>query len=187
MHPIQPKEKLLERNLLRKGKILSHYVDKIELSSGKTYDFDILYHPGAVVILPIDDKGDIIFVKQWRRAINQDLLELPAGTLEDAEDPHECAQRELREETGYKAEEFIPFGECYTVPGFCNEKLIFFVARTLSHDPLPQDDTEIMYNVHLSLDKTLAMIESGEILDAKTILAILKLDKNKSHYFPGML
>ncbi|MCI5053148.1 MAG: NUDIX hydrolase [Simkaniaceae bacterium] len=127
-------------------------------------------HPGAAVILPIE--GDkIVFVKQHRNPVDQVLLELPAGVLEKGEDPKECAQRELREETGFGAKVLKPLFEFYSAPGFCNEKLHLFMAQELFLNPLHAEDTDKIEVVKMTLDEALQTKPS----DAKTLLALYYL------------
>lgn len=142
------------------------------LSSGKK--FEIVKHGGAVVILPILPDGKLLLVQQWRRAVNEITIELPAGTLEKEEEPLVCAQRELREETGYRAKNITSLGGFYSAPGFCDEYLHLFVAEDLEHDPLPSDDGEMIDLLTVSKEEAKNLIETNQIHDAKTIVGILR-------------
>ncbi len=158
---------------LHKGKILQIRLDTFQ-KEGKERTFEIVEHPGAVAILPITSKGDIILVRQWRRAAETILLEIPAGTLEKRENPASCAQRELQEETGFYAHSLLPYGGFYTVPGFCTEFIHLFIAKDLEKRPLPADDDEGIDVIVVSLKEALQLIQKEEIKDAKTILALYK-------------
>lgn len=160
-----------KRESFYQGKILT-FAKEIE-DDGEVYD--IVEHKGAVVMLPVDRDGGIFFVTQTRRAVRMRLLELPAGSLEDSEDIALCAQRELREEIGYRSCDLREITNFYTAPSFCTEKLHLFLAKDLVKDPLPMDKHEDIEVHKLSLEKALEMCYSGEIVDAKTIIGIYYL------------
>jgi ADP-ribose diphosphatase len=162
-----------EKKQIYKGKIISLRADTLKSLGRPSHTWDIVEHPGAVVIVPITDEGDILLVKQWRRAAEKILLELPAGTLENGEPPLLCAQRELQEETGYRAHELIPMGGFFSAPGFCTEYLHLFLAKGLYPSPLPHDDNEAIDLVKMPLAQALEMIDAYQFLDAKTIAGIL--------------
>lgn len=134
---------------------------------------EIVDHPGAVVILPFLDPDTILLIKNDRPVVQEKLLELPAGTLEQGEEPLTCAARELEEETGYKAAHIEPLFSCYSTPGFCNEKLFFFLAKDLTHVGQNLDPTEEIEVVPTKFTRALEMIKSGEVHDAKTSLGLL--------------
>lgn len=154
------------------GKIVSVYKETLSLEDGHQVVFDLVRHPGAVAILPINEEGNLLFIRQWRRAIGSILLEIPAGTLENKEHPIDCAKRELREETGFSAGTLIPLGGFYTAPGFCNEFIHLFLAKDLSLDPLWADDTDYIDLTPLSFERALTLSRTGEIVDSKTLSAL---------------
>src|SRR6476619_2033559 len=117
----------VESEMVYKGKRLSLRVDKITDATGRTYKREIIIHPGAVVMVPVDKEGNILLVRQWRRASNRILLELPAGTLEEGEEPAYTAGRELQEEIGFQAGKLTPLGGFFSAPGFCTEYLHLFL------------------------------------------------------------
>ncbi len=178
MHERSAQQEHLEKNAPTKrrqvyaGRTIALCCDTVQLPDGRVKTWDVVVHPGAVVILPVTDTNEILFVKQWRRAVQKRLIELPAGTLEEGEPVAECAQRELREETGFRAEELIPMGGFYSAPGFCTEYLHLFLARGLVRDPLAGDEDEKIDLLCLPLPQVEAMIVSGEICDAKTLAGI---------------
>lgn len=134
---------------------------------------EVVSHPGAVVILPVLDSDTVVLIQNERYVVQEILWELPAGTLEEGENPLACAARELEEETGYRAGRIEHFFDCYSTPGFCNEKLFIYLAAELSHYAQNLDETEKIEVVPIKLEKALEMIHSGEIRDAKTIAALL--------------
>ncbi|HSX03872.1 MAG TPA: NUDIX hydrolase [Rhabdochlamydiaceae bacterium] len=167
--------------LIYRGKIVSIRKDIFKVGDGLPQQYDIVLHPGAVGIVPVSQQGNLLLVKQWRRAAQKILLEIPAGTLDENEDPLECAQRELQEETGFKAETFISLGGFYTAPGFCTEYLHLFIAKDLSPSPLPPDDDELIDVVEMEPHQALDMIYEHQIEDAKTIAGILQYHQWQSH------
>ncbi len=157
---------------LFQGRIISVHREVITFPEGTSIVSDVVIHPGAVAIIPVMDTGEILCIKQWRRAIQKVIIEIPAGTLEEGEPPLLCAQRELQEEIGYKAAELIALGGFYTTPGFCTEYLHIFLGKGLIRSPLVGEDSHEIDPFPLTLDKALDMIVSGEINDAKTIAAL---------------
>src|ERR1700722_16776315 len=155
------KSAAVESKIVHHGQIFNLRVDTFRINDGPVRKWDIILHPGAVVMLPIDSNGHLVLIKQWRRAAEKILIELPAGTLEAGEPPDICAQRELQEEIGFKAKELINLGGFYTAPGFCNEYLHFFIARHLIPSSLDGDDSEGIDVITVSLDQALKMIDNG--------------------------
>lgn len=147
-------------------------VDKLRFPSGHEATHDVVEHAGGVTLLPIDDDGNVLFVRQYRHAIGRVLLELPAGTLDDGEDPETCAQRELQEETGYRAEKVERLGGFYSAPGYCTEYLPTYLCTGLHESRLEGDEDSIEV-VPIPLADALAMAARGEIEDAKTLAALL--------------
>lgn len=145
------------------------------LENGNTALREVVEHPGAVGVIALKDNGDIVMVKQYRKAAEQVLLELPAGKLEQGEDPAECAARELTEETGYTAGDLRYLVSFYTSPGFSNEVMYMFLATGLREGENDPDDDEMVETVEISRDRAMEMILKGEIKDGKTIAGILLL------------
>lgn len=139
--------------------------------------FDLVLHPGAVAMIPINAAGQLVLVKQWRRAAMRTLLELPAGTLEPNESPDQCAQRELQEEIGFKAQKITPLGGFFTAPGFCDEYIHLYLAEKLVSSPLLGDDTDEIEVATISLEEALQSIEEGKIVDAKTIVGVYRYSR----------
>lgn len=163
----------VEENILHKGKIFSLKREILSFNDKTTHTWDIIVHPGAVALIPITESSNLLLLKQWRRAIGKIIIELPAGTLEEGENPLICAQRELQEETGYMANSIEPFGGIYSAPGFTTEYIHLFIAKDLILSPLPGDDNEGIDVIEVSLSESIRMIETNQIGDAKTIIGIL--------------
>lgn len=159
------------------GQKISLRVDLAKYSDGSSRNIEIVEHPGAVLIIPVTSAGNLIFIKQYRTAIDKILIELPAGTLEKAEDPIACAHRELEEETGFKSKKIISLSGFYPAPGFCTEYIHIFVAKELTPGKLNLDEDEGIDPVELSLDEACDMINKNLIVDAKTIVSIFKYMK----------
>jgi len=123
----------IQSEMAFQGKTIAVRTDRIEMAGLPPQRWDIVLHPGAVVIVPVADDGKIVLIKQWRRAISEITVELPAGTLDQKnEEVAKCAQRELQEEIGFRAEEIIPLGGFFSAPGFCTEFLhLFFRKKAL--------------------------------------------------------
>ena len=141
--------------------------------SGKPLERYIVLHPGAVAVLPILEDGRFVLVKQQRVAVDEPLIEIPAGTLEPNEEPQVTAHRELIEETGYTAGTLTPILEFYTSPGMLKEAMHLFVAENLTAGPTNMEDGEQIETLLIEPDRAMSMIASGEIKDAKTIIALL--------------
>jgi ADP-ribose pyrophosphatase len=147
-------------------------VDSVRYPSGREGTIDVVEHPRAVVLVPIDGQGRLFFVRQYRHATARRLLELPAGGLEPGEAIEVCAQRELQEETGFRAAHIERLGGFFTAPGYCDEYLHVFLASGLSESALAGDEEHIE-PVAVPLDDALRMVASGEIEDAKSVAALL--------------
>jgi ADP-ribose pyrophosphatase len=138
---------------------------------------ETIHHPGAVVIVPLLNRTRVVMVRQYRRAVNRELLELPAGTLEAGEAREACARRELEEETGWRARRWRRIAQFYAAPGFCSEQLTVFLAEDLTPSRAQPEPDEDVRPVVLSLRQALAQIASGAICDAKTIIGLLTLPR----------
>ena len=140
--------------------------------SGKQLERHIVVHPGAVAVLPILNDGRIVMIRQHRVAVDAELIELPAGTLEPNESPVSTARRELIEETGYTAKNVSQITSFYTSPGFMREEMFLFKATDLIPGPTDMEDGEKIVTVIATLEEAMAMIARGEIKDAKTIIGL---------------
>jgi 8-oxo-dGTP pyrophosphatase MutT (NUDIX family) len=155
------------------GKLISMRVDEIALAGGGIAVREVVDHPGAVVIAAVDGQGFVYLVRQYRHAIRQYLLELPAGGLEPSEEPLAAAQRELREEVGLEAQEWTSLGAFCSSPGFANERLHAFLAQGLVSVERQPDDDEDIAVVRYALTDLFAHLEMVE--DAKTLATLCLL------------
>jgi ADP-ribose pyrophosphatase len=160
------------------GKILRLTVKDV-IANGHPAKREIVEKSGAVAVVPVKDDGKIVMVRQYRVAVQEELLEIPAGLMDPGEEPLESAKRELREETGYTAENWTQLTEYYPTAGFTNEYIHIYLARGLTPGETDFDETEVIEVEEYTLDELLAMIKSGEIHDGKTAsgiaLAILEI------------
>lgn len=163
------------------GRVIKLEVHDVQLGNGKTSMRELVRHPGAVAVVPLDENGHVLMVRQFRFAAGQEMLEIPAGTLEVGEDPDVCAVRELREETGYAPGDIRRIGGIFVAPGYTTEFIHLYVARDLKHDPLAMDDDEQIAVERIPLPEVLGMIESGRITDGKTVVGILRV----AHAYAG--
>jgi ADP-ribose pyrophosphatase len=168
-----PPERVVDSRPIYEGRIVRFRVDTVALPNGSTAQREIIGTPGAVVVVPLTDDRRVRLVRQYRSAIGQFLLELPAGTLEPGEAPDQAAPRELAEETGDRAAHWRRLAGFFTVPGICDEYLHLYLATGLTPGQTNQEVDEFIEVLTLPLDEALAMVHAGEIRDAKTIIGLL--------------
>lgn len=159
------------------GVAIHLFKDEILLPNGHTGIREIIRHPGAVCVLPLTDDGDVIFVNQFRYALNKVTLEVPAGKLEKGEDPKEAALRELSEETGLTAKNIVHIGDLYTTPALIDEVIHMYIATDLTQGEQHLDYDEFVNTLKIPLSKAVDMVMDGEIKDSKTQTVILKAEK----------
>jgi len=160
-------------NLMYKCKIFDVWEEYVPLPTGKSIKQSWIDHKPTVAVVALNDKNEVLLIKQYRNAVKKHLLEIPAGTLDNLEEsPVACAQRELAEETGFKAASLMKLYEGYLLPGYCNEYMYFFLAQDLISAPLPPDEDEFIETIPTKLPSAQEMLKTGEIIDAKTALAI---------------
>jgi ADP-ribose diphosphatase len=147
--------------------------DTIKMPNGGETSLDIVDHLGSVVMVPVDQDGNIVFVRQYRHPTGLDLLELPAGTRDGDEPPDVCAAREMREETGLAAARLEQLAAFYLAPGYSTEFMYAFLATDLSPNPLPADSDEFLQVQKIPVRRAMEMAENGEIQDAKSLAALL--------------
>lgn len=170
---MQPK--VLSQVVVFKGRHIEVRLDRIIDTEGRETTFEIVVHPGAVCVVPILDNGDIVFVRQYRQATGQHLLELCAGGLRYGEDPLDAARRELEEETGYRAAKLVERASFWTTPGFTTEFMYVYEARELVKTQTNLDEDEIIEVEIASPEEALRMIDDGRIRDAKSIIGLLRV------------
>lgn len=167
-----------ERTLIHRGKKFDFEMVRFVGQGGKPLEREMVRHPGAVCILPILDdpqsrRPRIVLIRNRRFTLNMDLWELPAGTLEHAEEPARCAARELIEETGYRAASITPLGSFYTTPGMTDEIIHAFAATGLTHVGQQLEEDEHIHVHPVAADDALAMLDRGELMDAKSMLTMI--------------
>lgn len=167
-------EHTLTSETLFEGRIVKLRRDTVRVPGGNTAVREVVEHPGGVAILPLDQDGSVIMVRQYRYPLEQMLLEIPAGKLEYGEDPLACAIRELEEEIGVTAGSLVYLGATYPSPGYCKEVLHLYLARELTFGACHPDEDEFLLPERIPLDKLVDMVLKDEIRDGKTVAAILK-------------
>jgi len=165
-------EKTIKSQDIFSGRIVKLKVDTVLLPDGRESTREIIEHAGAVAIVALDKEGQIIMVRQYRKPVEQVLLEIPAGTMEEGEDPLLCAQRELREETGYTAGSWQKILSYYSAPGFTDELLHLYLATDLSDGETQPDEDEFVETAILPLEQAYQLIFDGQIIDGKSIIGI---------------
>jgi ADP-ribose pyrophosphatase len=157
------------------GKIVNLRVDQVGWEDGKTATREVIEHRGAAAIVPIIHDNDVVLVRQYRYAVTTELLEVPAGTMEQGETPEECATRELEEETGYKCQDLRKIMEFFTVPGYSTEKIYVYLAKGLTKSQMQTEEDERIKVDIMPVNMALKRIRSGEIQDAKSICALFRV------------
>lgn len=162
----------LNSEQIYQGRVFNVRRDRVRLPNGEETHLDIVEHNDAVTLLPIDEMGRIWFVRQYRHPAGEEVLELPAGVVEDGEPPEESALREIREETGMAAGQIQKIGEFYLAPGYSAEFMHVYLARDLKPDALEADADEFLTVEQYSVKEAYEMVGSGLIRDAKTLAAL---------------
>ena len=167
-------EKTVNTNPIFKGRILDVRVDEVLLPNGKTSTRELIKHPGAVAIIMVTDDEKIVLVEQYRKPMEKPLVEIPAGKLDEGEEPLACAVREMEEETGYECESMEKLISLYTSPGFADEIIHIYVAKGLKKKENAKglDEDEFVDLMEVSLEEALELIKQERIQDAKTAYAI---------------
>jgi len=155
-----------------RGNLFSFVSEDVTLPNGSRSELAMVRHPGSTAIVPLLDDNTVVMELQYRHAVGEYLLEIPAGTMEPGELPLECAKRELEEETGFKASRMVELGPVYLLPAYSDEIAHVFIARGLTSTRQKLDQDEIIEVVHHPLEQALAMIADGRITDALTILGL---------------
>lgn len=175
-------EKTIRKEKIFSGKVINVYVEEVELPNGKTSKREVVKHPGAVAVIPMTNDGKLVLVRQYRKALERVLVEIPAGKLEKGEEPLVTARRELEEETGYSAKSMRHLVSFYTSPGFADELIHLYVAEGLTklEDAASLDEDEFVDLLEVTLEEALEMLEKQEIYDAKTTYALQYLQLERA-------
>lgn len=167
------KAEILDSKEVFKGKIIDVFHDTISLPDGRSALREVVKRGGASAVIPVDNDGNIIFVRQYRHPIMECALEIPAGIFEGDEDPFVCAERELEEETSLKAKDIKFLTKMHSAIGFCDEQIYIYLAQELEQGKLNLDDDEFIQVERYSLNEAMKMIFDGRITDSKTMVAVL--------------
>jgi ADP-ribose pyrophosphatase len=167
------KFEILKRETVYKGRAFEVQNLEVRMPNDRLTHYDLVKHSGAVTLIPLDGQGNILFVRQFRIAVNSEMLELPAGTLEPGEEPEVCAAREIREETGMAARGLRKLGDYFLAPGYSSEHMHVYLATGLYDAPLKADDDEFLQVQKIPVAKAFEMAAAGEIKDAKTLACLL--------------
>jgi ADP-ribose pyrophosphatase len=174
--------KVVNSEVVFQGEVFSVRINHVATATSDSRRIDIVEHPGAVALIPIQDDGRLIFVRQYRHPAGESLLELPAGTLMPGEEPEDCASRECREETGMSPGRLVSLGGTFLTPGYSTEFIHYYLAQELSHAPLSPDENEVLEVEYLSWDEVKQLLFRQKIRDAKTfaglVLASYHLDRS---------
>lgn len=170
-------EKQLDSREIFNGRVIRVTLDTVELENGRTSKREIVHHHGGACVLAHTDDDCVYLVRQYRYALGEEIWELPAGKLEAGEDPFEAARRELEEECGVTADEYIDLGVLYPTVGYDSEKIYIWAARGLHEVPQHLDEGEFLDVVKMPFAEVLGMVMDGTIRDSKTVAGVLKYDK----------
>ncbi|WP_100407062.1 NUDIX hydrolase [Bacillus solitudinis] len=165
-------EKTVRTTEIFSGKVIDLKVEEVELPNGKKSTREIVKHPGAVAVIPVTKEGKIVLVRQFRKALDKTIIEIPAGKLEKGEEPLECAKRELEEETGYKSESLKFIVSFYTSPGFADELIHLYFTEDLEQGTANTDEDEFLDVLEVTIEEAESLIEDQRIHDAKTVYAV---------------
>jgi ADP-ribose pyrophosphatase len=166
-------EETLSSRLVFEGRALKLRVDKVKLPSGRQTTREIVEHENCVAIVALDDADNILLVRQFRKPVEKELLEIPAGGIDPGESPEDAVRREMREETGFLPRKVVKLGGFYSSPGFCTEYLHLYLATDLVSKPLQAEDSESISLIRVPLAQIPGLIASGAICDAKSIAGLL--------------
>lgn len=167
-------EQCLDCEEIYRGRIIYVHKDRVSLPDGRRSIREIVEHSGGVAVIPVEEDGTVWCVRQYRYAFAEHILEVPAGKLNEGEDPLDCAMRELSEETGFTAENYTYLGELLPSPGYCRETLHLYLATGLKPGKAHLDPGEFLDVERHTLDELTEMVLRNELTDAKTAMAVLK-------------
>lgn len=174
---MNPPERTISSQRIFQGRVVTLRVDTVALPDGRTSTREVVEHSQSVTILPVDDRGNVLLERQYRRAVDAWMVEAPAGGMNPGEDPEQAARRELKEETGYDARKLEHLVSFYVSPGFCTELMHVFLATGLVAGQTALEDDEYIQVETVPLAQALEMVQRGEIQDGKTVTALLLAEK----------
>jgi len=165
-------ERVISSKMVFEGRVVNLRLDTMELD-GQTFEREIVQHLGAVAMIPFDDQGNVILVRQYRAGAASELLELPAGSLEPGEDRVDCARRELQEEIGMIPDTLEKLGEFWVAASYTTELITIYIARGLKPSKLEADHDERIEVVTMPFEQALHMALANEIIDSKTLIGLM--------------
>ncbi len=175
-------EETLSSQLIYEGRVVRLRVDTVQMANGRETTREIVEHAGCVAIIAIDADDNVLLVNQFRKPVEKELLEVPAGSIDAGEDPETTVRRELREETGYLPRKVERLGGFYSAPGYSSEYLYLYRATDLVLSPLHAEDTDDIRLVRVPINQVSGLIASGSICDAKSIAGLLTfLEYHRAH------
>ncbi len=163
---------LIEEEIVFSGRILDLTLETHRLPDGSRGRFEMIHHPGGAAALPVDAEGCLLLIRQFRPAARGPVLEIPAGRLEVGEDAKECIVRELQEEVGCKPGRLELLSKVYSAIGFCREIIHIYLASELTVTSTAHEDHEFIDPVRLTPEEAFALVDTGEVIDAKTLIAL---------------
>jgi ADP-ribose pyrophosphatase len=164
--------KRIDKELIWRGKVYDFHCHHLLFPDGKKAEIGVIHHPGSSAIVPVFEDGSVQLVYQHRSAVDQDIYELPSGSMLPGEDPLACAKRELREECGLQGNRFEKIGELLIAPWYSDERIFLFMATELVPCEQNLDEDEFLTPHRFTFDQALSMVEQGEIQDATTIIGL---------------
>jgi ADP-ribose pyrophosphatase len=181
MNEPEKRGRTLRRKEIWRGSVGSFGIERVALPNGKETDLAILKHPGAAAVVPFLNRERILLLRQYRHAVRGMIWEVPAGKLDEAESPEQCVMRELLEETGYSANRIEKTGMIYSTPGFSDERLYLFCAYDLFPGERALEEHEVIETHEVPLSEALAMVDRGEICDAKSVAALFHVSRRTNN------
>lgn len=175
--PLDFTETTLSSETVYQGRLLQVKCDRVGLPNGGESTREYIVHPGAVVVLPVFENGDVLLERQHRYPLRRDFIEFPAGKIDAGEDELQCGQRELREETGYEARQWSHVTTLYPCIGYANEHLEFFLAQQLEFVGHARDSDEFLEVLRVPFAEAMAWLHSGKICETKTVVGLFWLEK----------
>jgi len=167
---------ILNRKVIYEGRVFDVQKVLARLPDGREHEYDLVSHSGAVTLVPVDQNGNLWFVRQFRLGAMQELLELPAGVMEENEAPELSAERELREEIGMAAKELRELGQFYMAAGYSSEYMYIYLATGLYPSPLAQDSDEFLQVQTIPIKQVYEMVHANQVHDGKTLAALLLVE-----------
>jgi ADP-ribose pyrophosphatase len=178
-------EETLASRLAYEGVFLKVFEDRVRCPDGHIAPREYLRHPGAVMMIPLLNDGRLVLERQYRYPLRKSFIEFPAGKIDEGESLLGCAQRELLEETGYRASEWTYLGDFHNAIGYCDEKIYVYLARGLALDAAGTDDGEVLEVFTATLEQLLDWIRDGTVTDVKTIVGAYWLQKHLAGEWPA--